>query len=365
MLKKVETTKIRLLCLTAFLTLGFFSVSAAEIPVAPTVAMITLKTEAVSTAEQILMKEVADIAGTSAANVSVLGQLPVGRAASPGQKRMVSQQELLNAIRKSGSTAAYDLKGAQLVSVTAASETLSGQRMADVAIAAVKEYFEKDADYETDIELSSIPADLCFRPGPVELAVELPDTGPRPGSQSIRVRILQAGRRMAEHNVGLRVRITGSVQVAAERMLVGDALAESGIKIIRRELTISELQGCSNALQWVGMHAKRVITAGEALNKSSFALPQIIKRGDAVTIFVRRGGLELATRGEARNDAALHDSVRVLVLDSGSEVVARASGSREVTMDEWIPEAPGRKGGLPTPVTNNGLNGLSATRNQP
>jgi len=73
--------------------------------------------------------------------------------------------------------------------------------------------------------------------------------------------------------------------------------------------------------------------------KSLFVMPQVIKRGDMVTIFVRRGSLELATRGEARSDANLNERVRVLVLDNDAEVNARASGPREATIDDPNPKA--------------------------
>ncbi|MGD0088962.1 MAG: flagellar basal body P-ring formation chaperone FlgA, partial [Planctomycetota bacterium] len=172
------------------------------------------------------------------------------------------------------------------------------------------------------------------RPGPVELGADLAEAELRVGVQSVRVRVMQNGRRAAEAMARVKVRVTGTLTVAAERLSAGDVLTESGYRTIRREFTANDLRARCDPRKLVGMVAKRNIAPDEPLTKALFALPQVIKRGEAVTVLVKRGALELTTQGEARNDAALDDPVRVFLVDSHSEIVARASGARQATLDD-------------------------------
>ena len=297
---------------------------------------ITLKAEAISAGEQVVLKDVATLSDVSDEKRIVLEAIAIGRAAQPGQNRAFMQVDVVAALRKAGYIAPVNPQGAPSVTVTAALERISGKQFADTASAAVRAYFEKDSDLDAEVEITSVPTDLVLRPGEFTLEAELPESGARPGAQSVRVRVMQDDRRIADPVVGVKVKLTGPVQVAAEKMLAGDLLSDTNIKILRKEMNANDFLNRTNAAKLIGMRAKKSINADEALNKTSFAMPQVIKRGDAVTVYVKRGGLELTTRGEAKGDAALDEAVRVIVADSNAEVIARASGSREVTLDDPI-----------------------------
>ena len=72
--------------------------------------------------------------------------------------------------------------------------------------------------------MTSVPADLALRLGEIKAEPELLESF-RSGPQTVRVRVLQGGRRVADVAIGMRVRITGTVQVATEHLAVGDVLA--------------------------------------------------------------------------------------------------------------------------------------------
>lgn len=298
------------------------------------VGIIMLRGDAIAAGEQVLLGEIARISGLPAATANKLEQLVAGRAPQPGQKRSFSQDDILSALRKNGVSDTFEFRGERTVSVTATAEMLPAARISDAAIAAVRAYFAADPDLETSFEITSLPTDIPLRSAAVKLEAEAPSGGFRPGFQTIKVRIVKDGRRLEERIVGLRVRVTGSIAVAGERLGPDDILREEMLKTVRKELTANELQSRGAAQKFLGMRAKRAINPDDVLNKTMFALPQVIKRGDAVTIYVKRGGLELATRGEARSDAVQDESVRALVSDSNTEVIGRASGPREITIDD-------------------------------
>jgi flagellar basal body P-ring formation protein FlgA len=295
---------------------------------------VTLRADAVSAGEQILLSEIAALPGWPAEQLARGQQVAIGRAALPAQTRTLTAQEIANALKRAGFTEKIEVNGEPSVAVTAASQTITGERLTEIAANAVRAYFAQDADLEAEVIVSSTPGDVLLRPGPVSLDAELPDSGPRPGTLSVRVRVSQNGRRIAEPVAGVLVHVTGSLPVASERLLAGEILGEAGVKLVRRELSAGELASRCTPARLVGMRAKKIIAADEPLTRGLFAAPQVIHRGEAITIVVKRGDLELAARGEARNDAALDEPVRVLVQDSSAEVIARASGAREATLDD-------------------------------
>jgi len=297
---------------------------------------VELKAQAISAGEQVLLEEIAMIQGLDDDTWTALKKCTVGRAAPAGQSRVFQTQEVLAAMRRNGCAAQVAFKGAASVTVTAAAESITGKMFADAAMAAVRAHFANDPDLDLDveIEITSLPADLQLRPGEISVTAVTPDGGFRPGSQSARVSVVQAGRRIIEPVVGLKVKVSGSVQVAAARMNTGDILADADIKTMRKEMNATDFLNRTNAQRLVGMRAKKAINADEALNKSYFAMPQVIKRGGSVTVYVKRGALLLVSRGEAKSDAALDEPVRILIADSNAEVVARASGDHEATIDD-------------------------------
>ncbi len=296
-------------------------------------ASVVLKAEAVAGGEHVLLAEIAEISGGEADLQEKLRKIVVGRSPNPGQKRNYMQQDVLLAMQRAGIAEGIDVRGIS-VNVTASSEALPAAMLADAAAKAVREYFLKDADLVVETEIANAPSDVLLRNAQVSLDVETPPSGFRPGTQAVRVRVLQDGKRVAEASVSLKVRITGSVYVAARRITGNEILDEEDIKEIRRELSPGEMQNRFQGQKLAGMRSRRPVAKDEILQRSGFSVPQVIKRGDLVTIHVRRGGLELATRGEAKSDGLLDEVVRVTLVDGGEEVRARASAVGEVTIDD-------------------------------
>jgi len=301
-------------------------------------AAVTLHASSSCSNEYVLLGGIAEFSGFDQQMQTKLAAISVAKAPLPGATRSYSQLEVLASLKRAGISKDVAVHGKQ-VTVTATAETIKGAALAETVQKAIHDYYEANAEMTAEIEVTTPPADLIVRSPLNNLEVEVPVGGFRPGSQRVKVRVTEDGKRLAESNVGVNVRVTGNVTVAAGRIGVDDILQENDLKQVRRELSAADLKLRDDARKLIGMRAKRAIAADELLVKSLFVMPQVIKRGDMVTIFVRRGSLELATRGEARSDANLNERVRVLVLDNDAEVNARASGPREATIDDPNPKA--------------------------
>lgn len=295
---------------------------------------ITLRNNSASKGEQVLLGEIAEISGASAESAEQLDRMSLGHAAPPGASRTFVAQEIDTALRQFDPILNFELRGAAEAKVTAEIQNVTGAEVARAAKTALSAEFRKIPDLDAEIEITSQPSDFLLRAAPYDFQIDPADLEARPGNHNIRVRVIQFGHRAAEVIAGLSAKVIATLNVASERINTGDILLESGIKSVRREVTAMELKERCDSSKFIGMRAKQSIAGDQVLLRGCFASPLAIKRGDAVQVVVRRGGLELSAAGEARNDASVGDTVHVFVASSNAEILARASGPHEASMDE-------------------------------
>lgn len=304
-------------------------------PVAPVVApapafSLVLKPQASSTGDEILLSEIVEApAGGAPAWLNT----PVTRAGAAGQTRIVYTSEITNALRRAGIADTVEIAGSNDCRVTALSQAIPAADVDAAIVDSVRKFYSADSDLEVTADVLSQQPFTPIRPGPIEVSVDIPEAGLRPTTQSLRVRIMQNGRRVAEAAASVRIKVNGSIAVAAERLPVNTVITESDIKTVRKDLSASDLLLRGDANDLIGLRVKQMISAGGVVHRKLLAAPLVIKRGDPVAVVVRRGGLELHSTGEARGDAALNESVRIFIPDSNAEVVGRAAGPREVALD--------------------------------
>lgn len=66
----------------------------------------------------------------------------------------------------------------------------------------------------------------------------------------------------------------------------------------------------------VGMEAARALSAGAIVRSSDVIRPQLVRRGEPVTIALRDGGLSITTAGRALGGGAAGDFVRIVSLST-------------------------------------------------
>lgn len=87
-----------------------------------------------------------------------------------------------------------------------------------------------------------------------------------------------------------------------------------------------------NPAKMVGMMPKRVISADRPIRKIDVALPFTITKGDVITMRFRSGIMEITTMGEALEDGAKGQRIRLKNKDSGLSVYGQVVSSQEVNI---------------------------------
>lgn len=78
----------------------------------------------------------------------------------------------------------------------------------------------------------------------------------------------------------------------------------------------------------VGMEAARALQAGAMVRASDVIRPQLVRRGEPVTIALRQGGLSITTAGRALGNGAAGEFVRIVSLSTNRTLdgVVEATG---------------------------------------
>jgi flagella basal body P-ring formation protein FlgA len=81
-------------------------------------------------------------------------------------------------------------------------------------------------------------------------------------------------------------------------------------------MTPAEARGAPALRDIIGMEAQRALSAGTIVRASDVIRPQLVRRGEPVTITLRDGGLTISTEGRALGNGAAGDFVRVVSLST-------------------------------------------------
>ena len=88
-----------------------------------------------------------------------------------------------------------------------------------------------------------------------------------------------------------------------------------GVALDLRDWTAGDqppMRGALSAPNIVGRAAARRLPAGAVVREGDLRAPQVIRRGEPVTIVLRDGALTISTSGQALNAGGLGETVRVL-----------------------------------------------------
>ena len=127
-----------------------------------------------------------------------------------------------------------------------------------------------------------------------------------------------------------RVNRLTQVPILSVNLQNGDVIGEADIEMI--EISQSDLQHnmITSKKAMIGMTPRRVAYAGKFLQNGSLIKPQLVKRGDSVSITFTEGPLVLTAKGKALQSGAHGDIVRVTNAASSRTVDATVSGSNQV-----------------------------------
>jgi len=137
----------------------------------------------------------------------------------------------------------------------------------------------------------------------------------------------------------LSLRFTGSLSetfetvVPTREIAQGQVLRVSDLAIERRPKTSSSSTTLTTIDQAQGLSAKHALRTGQVIRQADVAKPELVGRGETVTIVFQVPGIVLTIVGKAAEPGALGDVISVLNVQSKHTVQATVIGPGRVSVN--------------------------------
>ena len=108
----------------------------------------------------------------------------------------------------------------------------------------------------------------------------------------------------------------------------GDRVAASDFTVERR--SPGQAQAALSAQEAQGLEATRRLQAGQVVRRGDLIAPQVVHRGDGVTITLRNGALSITSAGRVLSGGGIGEPIRVVSLITNRTLDAVVEGEGHV-----------------------------------
>jgi flagella basal body P-ring formation protein FlgA len=267
-------------------------------------------------------------------NAGTAGNTPIFRAPDLGQTGAVPARQILDAVRPHGLTT-VDLRGLTEVSVTRASRMIAAEDVEARLVHALTGRYNlgspENLKLTYDRELRAIHLDPAVT-GELSLARLNYDAYNR---RFDAVFELTSGGRAQWRFSGLAVESIEAA-VTTRALARGEIVKAGDVVIERRAKAEFTNEPPAPAAEVVGLAARRVVRAGQPLRNADLAKPEIVHRGDVVTLHYEVPGIVISMRGKTTESGALGDTVNVLNEQSKRTIQGVISSPGHVTVVKTV-----------------------------
>jgi len=272
-----------------------------------------------------------DLVALSADSVALV-RLPLGPAPELGQERTLAPAEVEAQLRRQRpDLPAIRWRGAKRVRLVGGGQLL---KPADLQ-AALTDYLRSQqprlprAQYR--LRHLRLPAETLLPSGAYQVQV-VPSNAQILGSHRFTLIFRQHGKAVANLTVSGELEALAPVLTAAVDLRRGTVIGAKDLT--RTVMDITDLHDpLLSPTEVVGKRMQRSVRAGRVVERSAVAFPPMVRRGEVVTISVKRGAMQLSARGKARESGRRGESIRVRNLGSGREILCRVTAPGQVEVE--------------------------------
>lgn len=182
---------------------------------------------------------------------------------------------------------------------------------------------------QVQIEVSRLDPRLRLADCDIPLTVDANEAQPNRGGR-VTAEVRCEGRTPWRIFVPAQVREIRPLVVAARPLSRGTLLTESHLEVSREDINQQHRGYLVDPAAAIGKVTRRQIGRGAILTPSDLETPQVLRRGDRVTLISGRPGFTVTARGEVLSAAGLGDRVRVRNLNSKRVVEGIVESENEV-----------------------------------
>lgn len=317
------------------LWLAFFFILCFAFPAFAGPLTIATNDKAIVKGPYITLGEIANISGEEPERIEQLAGLRLGNAPSPGSTTVLTQELLGMRLAATGA----DFSGvvwqtAKAVAITTGAQVVSGQYLTDMAHQAVAKKLA-GVNGELTITPAVIPADVSVPLGTVEVVIGIPGGVRFTGFTTAYAAIFVDGQRYSSVPVRMEVKLYQQVVVAARAISGREVLTSDSIRLERADTGHLAAGYITDGNQAIGLASRRLIMQGTVITSQLLDKPVLITRGSAVTIVARMGDIEVTVNGQALQDGAKDQLIRVQNVTSRRIIAARVVDNSTVLVGTY------------------------------
>ncbi len=301
--------------MVSFLMLAFIMIAGAHIALAA-----NLRDDITLTGDNLTVGDIFDNVGRNADYV-------LGPAPQPGKEMVLNAPTLMRI------ALALDLpwtpsSSADQIVIRRAATIISADQVRESLIASLQEKGINDK-FTLDTGASKLEMTLP-QDSPATLEVSNLSYNPRTNRFDAKISAPSASNPVRQTTISGSVRPITSIPVLRSSLRNGDTIGSSDIDWI--DLYTSEIQPdmLLKAEDLIGKTPRRMAIAGKPIRVLDIQSPQLVDRGETVTIVFEQGPLMLTASGKALQKGAKDDIIRVVNSNSNRPIDAVVSGTREV-----------------------------------
>ncbi len=295
---------------------------------------IAIKETAVVKGPLLTLGEIADITGADPNRIEGLRELKLGSAPPPGTSLMLTQQLLGHRLAGTGANLSdVTWQTPPVVTVTSGSQKEKKEKMAEIVKQALMTKLAGSG--EVTLNILAIPADLQVPLGDIQYTMGIPGGVRFAGTTVTYVTITVDGRRFHSVLVRAEVKRYQQVVVAARTIDAQEIIASDALRLERMD-TGRLTSYITDANQVLGLASRRSIAIGTPITSSMVVKPVLIKRGALVTIVARMGDIEVTATGQALQDGAQGQLIRVQNMNSKRMIAAQVVDASTVLVGTYM-----------------------------
>lgn len=134
-------------------------------------------------------------------------------------------------------------------------------------------------------------------------------------------------------HVPVIISINKKVLVTRRQLNKGEVLTAADIKLEKHDLAKLSYGYYEDINNGIGMKLKRRVLAGTVLTPAMLKKPQVVRRGQNVTLLAQSGRMSVRMSGKALDNGAVGERIKVMNIKSGKKLEGTITSSGEIEVD--------------------------------
>lgn len=300
------------------------------LPAAAAQLAVSFQAQAEVRDSRVVLADIAKIwpAGPEADRV---GQLPVATLSAPGARKELSTVAVITSLRHRPEVRDVDWQGSETILVERAGQRLDQARLQTMIETWLGEQADRLDRGEVRLAAFRAPETLLLPPGELAWTI-IPSRPDLLSSSSFTIAFTVDGKPAGTCVVRGRLEALAEVVVAARGLKRGDIIEADMLRLDNQR--IDRLNGPFFATtELLGKEITRAVGAGQAIEQAHIGAPAVIRSGDLVRIYARKGALNISTQGLARTDGRPGETIQVKNITSNKLIHCRVDGPGTVSVE--------------------------------